>query len=260
MVMVGECSDDRRFGLVDPVSFTEAQFESEVAKALMCFRLGYKCIPFRGTFSFEGRKSRADLALVAPDASHWFVIEVELVSHSLEQHVLPQLQVLRYGRWEDDCISTLASSLDISRGQAVNFLDNVPKRVAVVANKNFRSWELALLGLDVQMLSVSVFRTGNGVVAYGVEGTLDVRKESLGFGKYSATDGAIMFASTIRIPNGEIQIEDSSGVLSNWIVRRDGKMAWISKVIGVPDIDDGASIQIVKTVEGYLSLRRPYAV
>jgi len=57
----------------------------------------YRCIPFRADFSFDNQVKRSDLALVHQSLSHWFVVEIELVSHSLMGHVVPQVRCFRYG-------------------------------------------------------------------------------------------------------------------------------------------------------------------
>jgi hypothetical protein len=88
-LMFGECAVERTFALRDPNFPTEAEFEYLAAKAIACAYPHYRCVMFGGAFLFEGRVSRPDLALVAQDFSHWFVIEVELVTHSLTLHVLP---------------------------------------------------------------------------------------------------------------------------------------------------------------------------
>src|SRR5262245_59330266 len=108
--------------MADPDAPTEAEFEYRVVKALACLYQKYSCIVFGGTFYFEQRRYRPDLALVAKDFSHWFVIEVELVTHSLEGHVLPQVRAFRYGEPLGDCISVLSREPGIGASQAETLL------------------------------------------------------------------------------------------------------------------------------------------
>lgn len=83
-------NQDSIFHLVDPTAFLEIDFEAEVVKALNCLFPEYWCGVFAGTFIFEGERRSADLALIHKSLSHWFVVEVELAGHSLDQHVLPK--------------------------------------------------------------------------------------------------------------------------------------------------------------------------
>ncbi len=96
----GACHPQNIFTLIDPTAFSEAQFEVHVLGALQCTYPDYYCIPFRGGFSFDGETHEADLALVHRSFSHWYVLEVELVSHSLHGHVVPQVRSFRYGSLE----------------------------------------------------------------------------------------------------------------------------------------------------------------
>ena len=112
------------FEIWDADAARETEFELIVAKALMCIYPAYHCFPFGGTFKLEDNISRPDIALVAKDMSHWFVIEVELVSHSLDGHVLPQIRTFRYGEPQPDCISVLSRELSMDREPDQDVLDD----------------------------------------------------------------------------------------------------------------------------------------
>ena len=85
----GSCEAANVFTLVDPTSFSEAEFETHAIAALQCFYWDYHCIRFGGGIEFEGVIHEPDLALIHRSFSHWFIIEVELLSHSLHGHVVP---------------------------------------------------------------------------------------------------------------------------------------------------------------------------
>ena len=61
----------------------------------------------------------------------------------------------------------------------------------------------------------------------------------------------------MRLPDGEIQIDDQDGSVGLWLVTRDDQYAWITKVRGTPALGDGDYFQLVITAEGRVSLRRP---
>jgi len=90
-IMVGDCSPERVYQLSDPDAPNETEFEYTVARILSCVYPDFLCIVFGGGFKYDDRISRPDLAMIARDFSHWFIIEVELVSHSFMDHVLPQV-------------------------------------------------------------------------------------------------------------------------------------------------------------------------
>jgi hypothetical protein len=256
-LLVGDCQPDHVFVQSDPDAPSEVQFENDVARALACLYPKHRCIPFTGSFRGEDGCYQPDLALVAKDLSHWFVIEVELLSHSLEYHVLPQVRAFHGGDPQADCVSQLASRLPLDVGTAQSLVQFVPRAVAVVANKSDFGWLKAFQALSVQMLTVSVYRSRHDVVAVEIDGVLEAIAEHLGFGRYSATDRSLRFPKDVRIPAGMVQIFDPGGVLSSWIVSPAADSLWVTKEVGVPNIAHGALIQLIRTAEGRLSLRRP---
>ena len=256
-ILVDECATDRLYRLTDPDAPNEPQFEFSVVRALSCVYSDFRCIVFGGGFRYDDRVYKPDLALVANDFSHWFIIEVELVSHSLESHVLPQVKAFRYGSPEPDCTAILARELGVEIDRARTLLDHVPRSVAVVANKRDSRWDIALGAHNVQLLAVSSFRSIAGVDAVEVDGVLEVLEENLGFGLYSATDKSLRFSKLVKLPLGQIQINDPAGAVAPWTVSRDDHFSWVTKDTGTPDIPHGSYVQIVRAVGGRLSLRRP---
>jgi hypothetical protein len=131
----GNCDQRNIFRIIDPDEASEAAFEATVARGLSCIYGNYQCIIFSGSFRYDDRVCKPDLALTARDFSHWFVIEVELITRSLEQHVLPQVRAFRYGELQQDCTRILARELGISRGRAATLTEHIPRAVAVIANR-----------------------------------------------------------------------------------------------------------------------------
>lgn len=256
-VLVGECAPDHVFQLSDPDARSESEFEFAVAKALSCLFGAYRCVVFGGSFRYDERLSRPDLALVALDYSHWFVIEVELTSHSFHAHVLPQVLAFQYGKPQPDCVGILSRELQVSASQVQTLLEHVPRQAVVVANRRLPSWEGGLGAYGIPLLGVDILRSETGREAYEIEGSLEVIEESLGFGTYSATDRSLRFSRTLLLQAGTLQLDDPDGALATWTVARGRDATWITKDVGTPDIPDGAYVQIIRRAGGGLSLRRP---
>lgn len=256
-ILVGDCAKDNLFEIWDADAARETEFELIVAKALMCIYPTYRCFPFGGTFKLDDSVSRPDIALVARDLSHWFVIEVELVSHSFDGHVLPQVRTFRYGEPQLDCISVLAKELKMDRSQIATFLMTVPRTVAVIANKRHRDWEVVLRSHDIQLLAVSAFNSPSGLQAVEVDGRLIANQEHVGFGVYVATDRSLRFHQGVSLPDGDIMVDDAGGAGSVWTVTRDTTYAWVTKSQGTPDIVHGAHVQMIRTFSGRFVVKRP---
>lgn len=255
-LLTGECHPDNIFQLVDPTQFLEGDFEAEVVKALTCLMPEYMCGVFAGAFVLEGERRMADLALIHKDLSHWFVVEVELAGHSLEHHVLPQVRCFRYGDPEDTCVTSLVRAFNVlTREQAESLLKYIPRYVAVVGNLPDSTWTSKLSAVDVQCLTVSVYKDRNGRSAHEVEGGLSVRVASLGFAHFSAIDNCLRIPMGCGLPVGNIQIVDQFGNLADWTVRAESGVLWIRKDRGPALIEHGSYVQIIRSFDGRISIR-----
>jgi hypothetical protein len=240
--------------LADIGAMSEPEFETHVVIALGEAYPNHHCVLFGGRFEYEGRFHCPDLALVAADFSHWFVIEVELFHHSFDGHVFPQVSAFRYGTPQQDCQVSLAKGLGIDLSRAATLIAKVPRSVAVIVNAHHQRWRYALEAHSIQYVVMTVY--GSNGSGYGIEMDGDLRAtiESLGFGVYSATDSLIRLPRVAALADGPLQIVGPEGALGEWKVQRDDINAWVIKVKGVADIPDQARIQLVKA-DGRVSIR-----
>jgi hypothetical protein len=251
----GNCCSEAAFNLLDPSAFTEGDFEAHAVKALVCAFPEYRCIAFRADFSFENQIRRSDLALVHKTFSHWFVVEVELLSHSLMGHVVPQVRCFRYGEPLSSTATVLCGAIpEMDYAHALSFLQFIPRSVVVVANRDSTEWRACFRGLDVQMLTVSVYQRNDGQIAHEINGSLFVVKENLGFFRYSAIDRSLRLPLTFTESGGRIQIEDPFGASGTWLVSRTDDAVWLTKEMGDPGLPHNEMLQVIRTSSGKLKL------
>lgn len=255
-LLTGECKPENIFRLMDSTELLEVDFEAEVVKALTCLLPDYFCGVFAGNFVLDGDRKSADLALIHKSLSHWFVIEVELASHSLQHHVIPQVRCFRFGEPDSSCVTSLCRGFPgITRDQAERLLKHVPRCVAVVSNIYDHMWHPALRALDVQFLTVSIFKDYQGRSAHEVQGQLTVLRESLGFAQFSARDNSLRLPKSSGLALGSVRIEDQFGSAGLWTAREENGNIWITKDRGFALIQNGDFVQIIKTVDGRICLR-----
>ncbi len=83
----------------------------------------------------HGSRRRPDLAFVHRNYKMWVVVEIELENHSLEHHVLPQVQTFVTGRYDSthaDLLHQKDSTLDLCALK--NLIHYIPPKVVVVVN------------------------------------------------------------------------------------------------------------------------------
>lgn len=255
-LVAGECSAGNIYNLIDPTGFMEIDFEAEVVKAMACLLPEYCCGVFAGSFLFEGQRRVADLALIHKNLTHWFVVEVELAGHSFVNHVLPQVRCFRYGEPDQTCVSSLLSAFQfLDREQATKLLNHIPRYVAVVGNLPEAAWANALQALDVQYLTVTVYKNVFGHTAYELDGKLIAPSDSLGFARFSAIDNCLRINKRCGLPLGNVQIFDQFGTPASWTIREASGVLWISKDRGPTLLSHDSYVQIIRTTDGMIFLR-----
>lgn len=241
---------------VDPTSFLEGEFEVEVVKALTCLYPDYLCGIFSGMFILEGDRRKCDIALIHKELYHWFVIEVELAGHSLDNHVLPQIRCFRYGEPDSTCVTSLMTAFDVlSREQAKAILTHVPRHIAVISNLHVPTWMTSLKALDTQHLVVTVFKNCDGDTIHEIDGKLIAKKNTIGFAIYSEIDKCMRIKSGCGIPPGVVEIIDQFGSITLWTVHEKDGVLWISKNEGIALLPHNCYVQINLTTDGRFVLK-----
>ena len=152
---------DEWFIEIDPQAFFETEFEAVILQNVHLLCPDAVLVPFKQTvFSSEYESKRPDLALIDKEYRFWWVIEVELASHNLAGHVIPQTRVLVDGRYGDEHVDALIradASLDRVRLEAM--MRGEPPRVVVISNRYHERWERELTAIGVAYSVFNVFRS-----------------------------------------------------------------------------------------------------
>lgn len=125
----------------------ESDFEESLLEHKSVLFPGWYVCSFKSdvdAFSTPHGRKRADLALVDPGFLTWWVVEVELSHHSVQQHVAPQVEVLALGEYNAQHARILSRKLRLSTEEAAmlaNLLANRQPRVLVVVNDYVVKWE-----------------------------------------------------------------------------------------------------------------------
>ena len=127
----------------------------------------------------EGIRRRPDLALVDKNYGMWVVVEVELESHSLEHHVVPQIRTFATGRYDDSHARSIhEKDATLNLGHLSNLISYSPPVIVVVVNSRTvlqKGWALLEADHSAQLTYVEVFRADDGDVVVAISGYLPTR-------------------------------------------------------------------------------------
>ncbi len=124
----------------------------------------------------EGRRRRPDLALIDRNYSMWVVVEVELENHSLEHHVLPQVQTFATGHYDETHAELLHNkdpTLNITKLK--NLIKYCPPVISVIVNSNSvlkKGWQILESDYSAYLTFLESFRAEDGDVVFSISGYL----------------------------------------------------------------------------------------
>ena len=129
------------FHELSPNALAETEFESLLIQNSDIVRPNTSIVPYKKTVYAGERSARADLAIISHDYRKWTVVEVEMVRHDLHRHVVPQIDTLRNGRYEQSHAEYLAARAPhLDAGKISQMLRGEPPEVLVIVNKYDEEW------------------------------------------------------------------------------------------------------------------------
>ena len=123
----------------------------------------YHCLDFKLKVSSKAGATIPDFALIAKDYTSWVIGEVELSSHNLTEHVLPQVERFVLGKYDDGSIASKLcqkySHLD--PGKVQELLRSQSPEVFLIANEFLDEWKLPLTKRGVKYISLEVYSSSH---------------------------------------------------------------------------------------------------
>jgi hypothetical protein len=152
--------DNVWFSSVRSNSWLEEDYEDLIRQYAKVIWPQWICSPFKADVQGEdGAIKRPDLALVDPGYRTWWVVEVELASHNLISHVLPQVEAFRTGFYTREHANYLhreTPTLDVDRlGQMM--LGSAPE-ILVIVDRPETGWLPNLRAMGVHLSIIEPFR------------------------------------------------------------------------------------------------------
>jgi hypothetical protein len=152
---------DEWFDEVDATRFYESEFEAVILQNPDLLCPGAFLVPFKERIQDSSLNVHcADLALIDRDYRFWWVIEVELTSHSLYSHVLPQVSTFLDGYYgTQHARALLKTQHELEEIRLHDMLRGEQPRVVVIADRFLDDWRSELRHVGAYYAVLNVFRS-----------------------------------------------------------------------------------------------------
>ncbi len=217
---------------VAPTSIYESDFQGMVVAQAQHIFPDYAVIRFDKIVASEHGTAKADLALVDRRYRFWWIVEIELSTHSLDGHVRPQVETLSsaaYGSDEAAYISDRSTELDPANVQQM-MKGNQP-RVLVVVNTPMPNWQLALSPLGAIVAVVEVYRSDKNRLVFRLNGDYPALPHN--FVSHCHLDSALPKLMVVESPGGLPQTKDPrltirfEGGVTRWLRVESRDTVWL---------------------------------
>lgn len=162
---------------IEPTTIYEKEFEDQILIHARSIYPQFYVVPFKKTLesanpdSGESATVKPDLAFISKDYSEWWVVEVEMGYHDLEQHVIPQVQKLLYAEYTHGVAEYLVTKQpELAIDDLSELIRVTETRILVILNHYSLEWinELNKIGASVAVFEV--FRGPNGKELFRANG------------------------------------------------------------------------------------------
>ncbi len=146
--------------LTRPGSLSEAEFEQLVLQQAPHLFPNHTMVKYRLDVTSDEYVRRPDFALIHHDYTSWWVVEVELVHHSLQSHVLPQVACFSAGSYGPELADYFGrASKRLNPALLREMLKGAPPGVLVITNAYSEEWERNLAPYGAAFTVVTVYRS-----------------------------------------------------------------------------------------------------
>jgi hypothetical protein len=245
-----------RYDSLSSSAFLEREYERLILQEAADLFPDLVVVPFRVPVVYEGGWKKPDIALLDPECRIWWVGEVELAHHSLNGHVLPQVEVFARGEYGAEHAAALAAAaphLDPARIRSM--LRGAQPTVAVIVNEPVPKWIAPLEREGALVVIVEVFRSARHTPIFRVNGhelvlpgeVLTTCRVDPVIPRLLQVDAPAMLPSD---DGAELEI-DFQGSVTRWRLIETADRAWLSPMRGSP-WPEGAALRILLGGNGRL--------
>lgn len=244
---------------VDLGSFHENEVQSALEARAHLLYPGFLFVPFTMSVEGAGASKRPDFILIENDYRCCWIGEVELVSHSLYGHVIPQVRTFREGVYG---VTHAAHAKQrnglVDEGRLARLLATDQPGVLVMANRFEAAWHNALRPEGAELAVFEMFRRADR--AEFIFRANGFAPEAPGTRlSWLETDHSIPRLVRVHTPSalapseGPMEIEFKGAVTDWWLQLYEDK-GWLRPVYGNP-LQQQVIYELIRGPEGRLRIQ-----
>jgi hypothetical protein len=217
---------------VAPTAVYEAEYQAMVVAQASYLFPDYVVVRFDTIVESERGNGKADLALIDRSYRFWWVVEIELSTHPLGGHVLPQVQILSMAAYGGDQAAFMARhSPELDAKKLEQMVKGSQPRVVVVVNAPMPEWQATLAPLGAVVAIVEIYRSDRNRNVFRLGG--DYPNLPHNFISYCRRDVALPKLMVIESPAGLPQSGDGrltirfQGGVTQWLRVESRDAVWL---------------------------------
>lgn len=248
--------EGERYEGLSSAAFLEHEYEALLLNGAEALFPALHVVRFKTPIVYESVMKRPDLALIDPRYRTWWVGEVERADHSLERHVLPQVEVFARGEYGAQHAAELANAAPQLDHAAIDrMMRGSQPGVAVIVNASVPGWVEPLRRAGAALVVVEVFRSARDRLIYRQNGAdLSPAGDELSVCRLDSVFPRLLAVeSPARLPVAEEELSvEYAGSVTRWCVIESGDRTWLSPLRGSPFPEGSASFRLVRSASGGL--------
>lgn len=152
-------------------AWPESEYEAVIQNSADLLFPTWYLVPFKTMIEGAEGVKKPDFALIDRQYRQWWIVEVELGHHNLNQHVLPQVETFQTARLTSSHATYLAAQQpDLDENMLWQMMRGAPPRVLVAVNQPRPNWVQPLAAKNAILMVVEPFRSHQNRVVLRVNG------------------------------------------------------------------------------------------
>lgn len=245
---------------LSPTGVYETAYETMVKAHAQHLWPRFHPVKFKTTVYAGTESAKADFALIERGYTEWWIVEVEMEHHLLNNHVLPQIRTLANAAYGDEEAKKLCDGCHgLNLDRVKTMLKANQPRVLVVVNKPRPDWIKSLAKYEAKLAIFEVFRSANSEYLFRINGEHPIGPSEVisncAFDSFMSRCLLVESPGGLGVqPQGKISIvyEDH---ITEWERLDTGGKVWLIAP-GPNPLPEGFDFELIRRGDGHFMFRK----